>query len=74
MSVIPSRIIFNWDFSARPVSRKVKQFLSRVQHDPIIELMETNPSLYSHVPALDRVRTARKRLKVKLYSRVRQKF
>ena len=64
VSIIPARVIFNWDFSARPVCRRARTFLSTVQHDPIIDLSAVNSSLYSHVPALERVRTARQRLNV----------
>ena len=48
----------------RPISRKAREFLSQIQHDPIINLEELNPLIYRHVPALDRVKNARIKLKV----------
>ena len=63
-SVIPSRMIYNWDFTMRPICRKAREYLSRVQHDPIINLNEINPAIYRHVPALDRVRASRLKLQV----------
>ena len=65
-SVIPSRMIYNWDFTMRPICRKAREYLSRVQHDPIINLNEINPAIYRHVPALDRVRASRLKLQVLL--------
>ena len=48
----------------RPICRKAREYLSRVQHDPIINLNEINPAIYRHVPALDRVRASRLKLQV----------
>jgi hypothetical protein len=44
--VIPARIVFNWDLSARSVCKRARCFISRVQHDPLIEINETNSTLY----------------------------
>ena len=57
-------MIYNWDFTMRPICRKAREYLSRVQHDPIINLNEINPAIYRHVPALDRVRASRLKLQV----------
>ena len=57
-------MIYNWDFTMRPICRKAREYLSRVQHDPIINLNEINPAIYRHVPALDRVRSSRLKLQV----------
>ena len=46
----------------RPICRRAREFLSKVQHEPIINIQECNPQLYRHVPALERVRTSRLRL------------
>merc|ERR1719223_1115570 len=62
LSVIPARVVFNWDLSARSVCKRARCFISRVQHDPLIEINETNSTLYSHVPALENVRKLRIRL------------
>ncbi|CAG5098492.1 Oidioi.mRNA.OKI2018_I69.XSR.g15718.t1.cds [Oikopleura dioica] len=62
VSVIPARMIFNWDLSARSICKRARCYLSRVQHDPLLEINETNSALYGHVPALERVRKLRIRL------------
>jgi hypothetical protein len=61
-SVIPSRLIFNWDFSMRPISKRAREYLSQIQHDPIINLEILNSIIYRHVPALDRVKNSRNKL------------
>lgn len=62
VSVIPARLMYNWDHSPRPICKRAKCYLSRIQHDPILDLSVSNEALYSHVPALDRVRILRIRL------------
>ena len=46
----------------KPICRRAREYLSKVQHEPIINVAECNSQLYRHVPALERVKTSRLRL------------
>lgn len=61
-NVIPARIVHNWDFRRYPVSCRAKDFLKKVEHDPLLDLRSLNPSLYSAVPELAAVQVLRLQL------------
>lgn len=46
---IPARIILNWDFRPRPVSRRAKEALAILHRRPLIDLQRVNPRLSAHV-------------------------
>ncbi|XP_015217718.2 pleckstrin homology domain-containing family M member 1 [Lepisosteus oculatus] len=64
VSVIPSRIIHNWDLSLREVSRKALRFLSQIAHEPLIDVELLNPSLYDHVEQLKQTLSSRQKLRL----------
>eukprot|EP00038_Savillea_parva_P001999 m.109180 g.109180 ORF g.109180 m.109180 type:complete len:1486 (+) comp10688_c0_seq1:93-4550(+) len=45
----PARILLNWDFRPRPVSRRAKESLSVLRRRPVIDLNSVNPLLVGHV-------------------------
>ncbi|XP_004859227.1 pleckstrin homology domain-containing family M member 1 isoform X1 [Heterocephalus glaber] len=63
-SVIPARIIHNWDLTKRPVSRQALRFLAQIQAQPLVNLQLVNPSLYEHVEQVHLIGRSRERLKL----------
>lgn len=61
-SVIPARILHNWDFSKHPVSGKAHAFLNDVQAHPLINIRTVNPKLYLIVPEMEKLQKQRMRL------------
>eukprot|EP01135_Chromosphaera_perkinsii_P007858 Nk52_evm50s1020 gene=Nk52_evmTU50s1020 len=58
VSVIPARVIHNWDFSRRKVSREAKHFISSFMKKKSLNLEELNPLLFDHVAELCKCRDA----------------
>ena len=52
LSVIPSRVVLNWDFQEYPVSKGSKQYLNLMMKKSIIKLESINPKLFSFVEEL----------------------
>jgi len=46
---IPARVLLNWDFKPRPVSRRAREMLAILYKQPTIDLMKVNARLASHV-------------------------
>lgn len=63
-SVIPARIIHNWDLTKRPVCRQALRFLVQIQAQPLINLQLVNPSLYEHVDQMRLISQSREQLKL----------
>ncbi|XP_063107831.1 pleckstrin homology domain-containing family M member 1 isoform X3 [Cavia porcellus] len=63
-SVIPARIIHNWDLTKRPVCRQALKFLAQIQAQPLINLQLVNPSLYDHVEQMHLISQKREQLKL----------
>lgn len=51
-SVIPARVVLNWDFKPRPVSRASEQYLQLMRKKPIINVEAINPRLFGFVEEL----------------------
>lgn len=51
-SIIPARVLLNWDFQEYPVSRDSQQFLNLMMKKPILNLESVNPRLFSFVEEL----------------------
>lgn len=67
-SVIPSRIVYNWDFSPRPVSRHASAFLSEIHNHPVFNVKLLNPRLYLLVDQMTQVHYMRMKLNfIKFY-------
>ncbi|XP_023573922.1 pleckstrin homology domain-containing family M member 1 isoform X2 [Octodon degus] len=63
-SVIPARVIHNWDLTKRPVCRQALKFLVQVQAQPLVNLQLVNPSLYQHVEQMRLIGRSREQLKL----------
>lgn len=56
---IPARIIYNWDFTRRQVSRRAALFLREFEHQPFIDLRLLNPDIYSAVDEMAHIQSLR---------------
>ncbi|XP_051681707.1 pleckstrin homology domain-containing family M member 1 isoform X5 [Oryctolagus cuniculus] len=63
-SVIPARIIHNWDLTKRPVCRQALKFLMQIRAQPLINLQLVNASLYEHVERMHLIGRSREQLKL----------
>ncbi|ETE69159.1 Differentially expressed in FDCP 8 [Ophiophagus hannah] len=55
-AVIPARVIHNWDFEPRKVSRCSMRYLVLMVSRPVLKLRETNPLLFNYVEELVEIR------------------
>lgn len=51
-SVIPARILCNWDFNKYPISKRNQHFLNLISNEPMFELKVMAPLLYKTCPEL----------------------
>ncbi|KAM8988741.1 pleckstrin homology domain-containing family M member 1 isoform 1-T3 [Ara ararauna] len=63
-TVIPSRLIHNWDLAKRGVCQQAFKFLSQIRNQPLIDLKLVNESLYDHVERMGRILRSREQLKL----------
>ncbi|NWS35272.1 PKHM1 protein, partial [Polioptila caerulea] len=63
-TVIPSRLIHNWDLTKRGVCKQALKFLTQIQNQPLIDLKLVNESLYEHVERMRRILRSREQLKL----------
>nr|XP_033774115.1 pleckstrin homology domain-containing family M member 1 [Geotrypetes seraphini]XP_033774116.1 pleckstrin homology domain-containing family M member 1 [Geotrypetes seraphini]XP_033774117.1 pleckstrin homology domain-containing family M member 1 [Geotrypetes seraphini]XP_033774118.1 pleckstrin homology domain-containing family M member 1 [Geotrypetes seraphini] len=63
-SVIPSRVIHNWDLGKRVVCRRALKFLAQIHSEPLINVKSVNNSLYQHVEQLEEISHCREKLKL----------
>ncbi|XP_069761051.1 pleckstrin homology domain-containing family M member 1 isoform X2 [Narcine bancroftii] len=63
-TVIPSRMIHNWDLTKQKVSNVAAKFLQQIQNEPFIDLEVINGSLYQYVERMARARKSRDQLKL----------
>ncbi|XP_069753271.1 run domain Beclin-1-interacting and cysteine-rich domain-containing protein isoform X2 [Narcine bancroftii] len=61
-SVIPSRILWKWDFSKYYVSNFSKDLLNKIWNDPLFNVQDINSALHRKVKALDQVHMLRMQL------------
>ncbi|XP_059351977.1 differentially expressed in FDCP 8 homolog isoform X2 [Daphnia carinata] len=59
LSIIPSRVVLNWDFQGYPVSKGSKQYLTLMRKKSILNLESINPKLFSFVEELAYVKRLR---------------
>lgn len=57
--VLPARVLHNWDFEERGVSRQAKQFLALLRNKPVLDLEKLNPHLFKFVEELSTVKKLR---------------
>nr|XP_061787730.1 pleckstrin homology domain-containing family M member 1-like isoform X1 [Nerophis lumbriciformis] len=63
-SVIPSRMLHNWDLHQRQVSAKALWLLAQVEQEPLLNLDQLNPHLTTHSESMARVHGLRQRLRL----------
>ncbi|GLT65482.1 hypothetical protein SLA2020_379130 [Shorea laevis] len=61
-TVLPARVLHNWDFTQYPVSQLAKSYLDSIHDQPMLCVSAVNPFLFSKVPALQHVMGIRKRI------------
>ncbi|XP_051830700.1 differentially expressed in FDCP 8 homolog isoform X2 [Antechinus flavipes] len=59
LAVIPARVIHNWDFEPRKVSRCSMRYLTLMVSRPVLKLREINPLLFNYVEELVEIRKLR---------------
>ena len=60
MSVIPARIVYNWDFKAYKVCKKAKTFLTALSIEPIIDASTFSKTLFEYAKEMGEVLKLRK--------------
>ncbi|XP_077993669.1 differentially expressed in FDCP 8-like [Glandiceps talaboti] len=53
--IMPARVVHNWDFDARKVSRSSRQFLRLMGQRAVIKIQDVNPMLFNYVEELSQV-------------------
>lgn len=59
-SVIPARILCNWDFSRYPVSKRNQHFLTLISNEPMFELRKMSPKMFDVHPELNEIEELRR--------------
>ncbi|XP_043110101.1 pleckstrin homology domain-containing family M member 1 [Puntigrus tetrazona] len=62
-SIIPSRMLHNWDLTAREVSKQAFKLLTQIEHEPLLHLDALNPDLFDHTDVMEKVQNLRQRLR-----------
>uniref|UniRef100_A0A3Q1F2F1 Pleckstrin homology domain containing, family M (with RUN domain) member 1 n=1 Tax=Acanthochromis polyacanthus TaxID=80966 RepID=A0A3Q1F2F1_9TELE len=63
-SIIPARMVHNWDLTQREVSKKAVWLLVQVQHEPLLNLEQLNPELVKHSESMSQIHNLRERLRL----------
>ncbi|KAK2905029.1 hypothetical protein QQF64_033238 [Cirrhinus molitorella] len=61
-SVIPGRVLKNWDFTRQPVCHFSRQILDSIWHQPLFKLTRVAKNLYSQAKELQRFRELQEQL------------
>jgi len=61
-SIIPARILSQWDFKLYPVSIYAHKFIRETRKEPVYDLSVIHPQLYKMVPELRKIKMLRKQL------------
>ncbi|XP_069373772.1 pleckstrin homology domain-containing family M member 1 isoform X2 [Paralichthys olivaceus] len=64
ITIIPSRIVHNWDLTQREVSKKALQLLAQVEYEPLLNLEQLNPELVKHSESMAQAHNLRQRLRL----------
>ncbi|CAL8306151.1 unnamed protein product [Boreogadus saida] len=59
LSIIPSRMVHNWDLTPRQVSRRALGLLGQVEDEPLLNLEQLNPGLLGHARPMAQVHQLR---------------
>uniref|UniRef100_A0A672H4D1 Pleckstrin homology domain containing, family M (with RUN domain) member 1 n=1 Tax=Salarias fasciatus TaxID=181472 RepID=A0A672H4D1_SALFA len=63
-TVIPSRMVHNWDLTPREVSVKAVQLLAQVEQEPLLNLEQLNPELVKHSESMAQAQGLRQKLRL----------
>ncbi|KAI5609748.1 pleckstrin-likey domain-containing family M member 1 isoform 1 [Silurus asotus] len=63
-TIIPSRMVHNWDLAAREVSRQAMKLLAEIEPEPLLNLDLLNPNLFDHSETMATVQGFRQRLRL----------
>ncbi|KAI2658770.1 Pleckstrin homology domain-containing family M member 1 [Labeo rohita] len=54
-TIIPSRMVHNWDLTAREVSKQAFKLLTQIEHEPLLHLDILNPDLFDHTDIMEKI-------------------
>ncbi|XP_067101073.1 pleckstrin homology domain-containing family M member 1 [Osmerus mordax] len=63
-SIIPSRMVHNWDLSLREISRQALKLLTQIEHEPLLHLDLLNSNLWDHTEDMIQARNLRQKLRL----------
>ncbi|XP_019114837.2 pleckstrin homology domain-containing family M member 1 [Larimichthys crocea] len=63
-TIIPSRMVHNWDLTQREVSKKALKLLAEVEREPLLNLELLNPELVRHSESMAQAHRLRERLRL----------
>ncbi|KAM9336018.1 pleckstrin homology domain-containing family M member 1 [Symphorus nematophorus] len=63
-TIIPSRMVHNWDLTQRQVCKKALKLLAQVQQEPLLNLEQLNPELVKHSDSMAQAHSLRQRLRL----------
>ncbi|KAA0725551.1 Pleckstrin -like proteiny domain-containing family M member 1 [Triplophysa tibetana] len=63
VSIIPSRVVHNWDLTAREVSRRALRMMAQIEHEPLLNMHALNPDLFDHSDVMSKVQNLRQQLR-----------
>lgn len=63
-TIIPSRMVHNWDLTQREVSKKALKLLAKVEQEPLLNLEQLNPELVKHSESMAQAHNLRQRLRL----------
>ncbi|XP_039991707.1 pleckstrin homology domain-containing family M member 1 isoform X2 [Xiphias gladius] len=63
-TIIPSRMVHNWDLTQREVSKKALRLLAQVEQEPLLNLEQLNPELVKHAESMAQAHKLRQRLRL----------
>lgn len=64
ITIIPSRMVHNWDLKQREVSKKALWLLAQVEQEPLLNLEQLNPELVKHSESMSQAHSLRQRLRL----------
>uniref|UniRef100_A0A6B2KZG6 Rubicon Homology domain-containing protein n=1 Tax=Arcella intermedia TaxID=1963864 RepID=A0A6B2KZG6_9EUKA len=62
-AIIPSKVLFDWNFAKFPVSDFYYNFLKEIYAEPLFDIDTINPKIYNIVPKLTKIQSSRKKLR-----------
>ncbi|XP_059180986.1 pleckstrin homology domain-containing family M member 1 isoform X2 [Centropristis striata] len=63
-TIIPSRMVHNWDLTQREVCKKALHLLAQVEQEPLLNLEQLNPDLVRHSESMAQAHNLRQRLRL----------